>query len=68
MTKEELYAKYSKMNSNVLLFKVAAGNFSKKDAIIVATILERRFPTPKSKVLSLETNRRSAKAKIKKIA
>jgi hypothetical protein len=49
----------SKMNSNALLKKVVAGNMNVKEAREVATIIERRFPTPK-KLLN-QKGRRKAK-------
>lgn len=40
--------KLSKLSSEALLKKVSQGNMSKADAKEAASILEKRFPSPKS--------------------
>ncbi len=46
MTNIQLNRTFNQMNSDALLKKVSKGGMNIREATIVATILERRFPTP----------------------
>lgn len=49
----DLKAKLSKMSSPALIVKLLVGNMQKKEATIIATIMECRFPTPPN-ILSMK--------------